>query len=898
MKKVSKIVLTAISFLALTAAVLFTVFATDGYTGSVSELNTKIDALAAADDAEKLNLFDQVADYLATVDPAQDGYDAAVKRLNTLRIGYATVLLGRVDINEGTATSGVALSRVYAFLKYNPVSNITEEYDNFAKDYAAKLAEQDKAEAENLTKLSMKASFEEFYLDTVFEHDFQEGGVGKGTVNANKGTGGTSNFSGTKQGKDGDNSYYEVVYNALAHTYVYFTKLNGAGGVVVEFDYTTFDDLPLDKTVRNVVEHNSVTSHTGSTLKPVYLYIYGDGSVGIYGSNTVVENCVVKGGWNRFTLVINPDNGEFDFYLNYEFMGHGKSAKSGYNPATVRIGYQKTLSGGAGFAIDNLLIYNGRSVRDLHMLENMEKGDLFSYLVDYMINEEKAFEGRNLAYEEATKLLSTFWVDNGTEEGNYLTDREDVKAAVVKYRAFDYQAMKNHIMAVNLKGLQDIVGEIDGLTPTLNNTGDRETLLTKANNYVGDLVDMIAEQITDDQGNVRGLTYSQCINKISDLRYGIERDIAINNFINMVDRFERTISLRSRQKYVDYIKGYLNGEVSGFTTSVLGTPGYAAFDRAYEIAKIMDERVAAEIRISNSQKIIKCIEFISEYDTEQEWDENYDFVEKYVLMVRNLCYSGEYDASAEGLNNALEFYYVVNEYFYQKLQEEHIAYISGLLEKIASSTDYINRLGYCARITYYLAENDIDENNDEINALIEAHSTYLAEIKIQEENYANILDLNTVEFINIIDTAKTCSGYTEAKELYERAGVYYYAMNVGSDKAQAAIQAYNELGAMLKYKESCTNDFVTEVALLDLDDDHEDLFAQLAVCCQLLEGVDLEIEGANEAFAAYKQAYEAYTGDILAVNAELTKASSATLAVRDGFVSRDFLTVLQTFLSK
>ena len=882
MKKFSKTLLVGSLCLIMSLILVFTAFANGDYDGTVEELILKLDAIEqATTQAEKDLALSEAQTYIATVHPAEDGYNDVKTRYNTLLLAEANALLAQVDINLGTARNGVAIGRVTAFLRYYPIDTAIAGYQDFAEALEAKQTEQAEKMAAKIADMEKDLLYEEYVDTPVYHQDYLE--IKVGSHKDFKNTGGNSNLVGAIN--DGVEAYYRITYNALAHSYVLFQNLAAEGKTIFEFDYTVFSDIPADKYVR--VEHQKVNNKS-----PSYLDIYGDGSVKITGGNTV-QDCVVKGAWTRFTLVIDSETTKFDVYMNYEKIGAGQAVSGTFSfvPEFIRIG-SSVLGPDDGcptIAVDNVLVYHGSGIRNINRVSDMEPEDQFIFLVDAMQDNRNEFLAIDQAYREASKLLYRFW--NGASKEYVEGISDEVKEAVDSYLAFDYDEVLFNIKKNNLTALKEITDRIAAFTHTLDNIADRETLLAEAEAFIAEYKDLTADAVLDDEGNTL-YTYAESEDVISDLRISIDQDKAANNFIIYVNRFETGLSLAAQQKYYDIIMSYVNGDVAEFNSSKRELPGYEAFAEAFSKVGQLEQMLTDTVYANNTEKIIRCMELLADYNTKELWIANYDYVERYVLIVRELVYSGEYNANAVGVKEALETYAPVNAFFYKELQREHIDYINGVLEKFHAATSYISRSGYCAKITKYINENDIDYTDPDIIQLIGTHQAYLEELEVQKEDYSDILNENTVYFVNTVALIGTCNSYAAVAELYDIATEYYYAMNVGGDEVQQALEIYAKTGEYLANTRATTDAFIAETALIEGGDDREELFAYLVTCYQLIDDLEFSIDGAAEAYETFASIYATYNSHVDTVNGEIYSTVETCLALRSGRGLDSFLDTL------
>jgi hypothetical protein len=97
---------------------------------------------------------------------------------------------------------------------------------------------------------------------------------------------------------------------------------------------------------------------------------------------------------------------------------------------------------------------------------------------------------------------------------------------------------------------------------------------------------------------------------------------------------------------------------------------------AFEYYASFPDIIAAQARLENSYRILDCIDIILSMegyeDTEQFWSANSDELDFYITIIRNIVSVDNYDATVAGIDAAIEKYEVIDTFFYNVLQEQHI----------------------------------------------------------------------------------------------------------------------------------------------------------------------------------------------------------------------------------
>ena len=877
MKNIKKILVALCVLVAICAGIAVVALAeTASYTGTMTAYTAKVDAIVAAEtSAAKYAAAIDAADYIAKtpVDPASDGYAALQAKADQAALDTAELLLAELPAEYAlgengyypTVTNGVIVNKINKVTKlYTGISTLAD-YEAFATAFAAQKTAFDNAVAANKDIAEKGASIDEYELaiDMNYNMDSSQPASNKWGI-GNKNT----NFAQVDSGKDGDNKYYSIKYIAESHTYIDFKLGDSSKGMVFEFDFTTFGPIPGSGITFEAGENGA----SGARTFPKFFEITSAGAINFYADAKTIVKTVneffVPGEWTHIAMTFDAVTFETNFYINYEHVCTG-NGNTGDPYTLTRPRFGKKNSNGE-FSVDNVYIYQGQAIRTQGKLAAMTDDEKFLYFTDYLADTERTIGTRSVAYTYATDLLPNYY--NAATE-TMKTEDPALIAAVNTYLGFDYNELFNALKLSNLEKFVSLVANIEALDRTPATLGQR----TSGLDIVDQFLNANAGQILE------GDTYLEKFAVANRIREEIKSEEKIDDFMFYMDRFAKATTVTSIQRHYNSAKAIYD---EGLELELLENPAYTAFIAAHQAYLDAAVTVAQAIRNDNSKAIVNCIKFIAEYDTEEEWVANYDFVEKYVLIVREKIYEDNYAADYEGLIDALEFYEVVNAYFWEILQNEHIAVISEQLDKFTKTDAYIEKLGICSYITRYVETREgtiynVDyANNDELKVLLNTHKTYLGELEVQERDYGALLDQNTVYFVNLVNKLVTCTGYSAMKATFDEATEYYYAMNVGGDAAQAAIAIYETYEDLLSTMENSSAEFVNHVALIATAIDDEEKYQALVACCYYAQFADEEIAGVADAMATYTAAYNEYMGVVNAANSEISEAGVALGSVR------------------
>lgn len=972
MKNLKKMLVAICILAVLCTGVIMTVIAETGPTGSVSEAQGLLDAVAATEDlGEKRTAMDALDAYMNenTFDTEAEDYIAFVAAYEAaeieLRVGeidamvqaaesagtteakeaalatlaekpvsnakleeagildeidaykfsIANSLLENVGIekNGNTAFNREKLNKLNAFIRVNPLNEEHADYEAFNTEYLAKVKEHDDATKAAYEALENDALPSEYELTDRLLWDME---TDKTTPNlAHLDNGGQVVYNEGPYDaayivtEENGNRYVALDYNTQTKpgNSVYITALNkmpngGFGNLVFDFN------IRLDEQLGDTRIHFEGSADCAECGNKVYwaMFLYDpiNGNVRIgfdVDSNPLVQYQTVIGEWTHFTFVYNAETCMVDVYIDYSLIGsapiYNASGDINHKDHTPKIAIHfprfaaspKTPDG--IFGVDDFTIYRGSGIRTLDKLSDMTDVEFLAYCSEYYVNEERPVNERVYTYNKAEAILSKYITNPDGVLGNEddvwnlgkldAEEAESVRASADVFWNYNMGEVVEILKTDNLETYIAMEASAAVLPRGLStkSISDRQNAVDAIDAFINECGIYI---------NTEDARYAETEAKVNVIRAKLKADSDILNFNKYIGRYENAIKISSLvamrrhitdataiyEKFNIYVSEIIVSEDEAIKAE------YAEFLSALEVYNASGEALAKAVRDDNAQKIIDCLSFISMYGTTEEWEENYAYMERYVLIIRNTIYEDNYTKDYAGLDRALNVYYPINEYFYEKLQNSHIAEISRCTEKYVASDSYIERVGLIAYIEKYLANNDIDEENEQIANLIVSFETYKGEIKIQEENYADLLDQNTVIFVNFVEELKTCVDYASMKEVYEKAEIYYYSMNVSADYVQDAILDFDEYTVLLEKLEESTALFVGYAKQISGATGQE-LYAALVNCSRYADDVEVTIsEEAAEMYEAYNEAYELYTSSMNVINGEIAETVIAMGSAR------------------
>ena len=276
-----------------------------------------------------------------------------------------------------------------------------------------------------------------------------------------------------------------------------------------------------------------------------------------------------------------------------------------------------------------------------------------------------------------------------------------------------------------------------------------------------------------------------------------------------------------------------------------------------------------------SQRFIAAVRMIECYKTEAEIEANYDAVFTYVMLARSYIYSElGIDVYYEGVAEAMETYERVYSYVYVKLQDDHVEYLAQRLEKFDSAKSYASKLNVCRQIDTYLAENDINNRDTRIKALLSEYESRLAALDSLREEHEAAINENTESFIAIMTGMKTAADYNTKLRIYGEATVYMGYIDQGNAEVKKLVLLYDEVGDYLKYTQEVSAKFIERALLLPACYTDEELYYVLAECSALVGDTEAQISGASNALSIYYTKLNTYLKLINEINAELEEADA------------------------
>ena len=739
-----------------------------------------------------------------------------------------------------------------------------------------------------------------------------------------------------EQGNEIKNSYRTLRWNAALSSYFNLSYSAATDGMVIEFDLTTFDKLPTSGIGFQPYAGSSWMNITSDGT----FYGYGAAKAEV----GKIEGAIVPGEWSRITYIYNPnDRAHCELYLDYVFLGyvHGDTGNKGTVASALRMG--NTKSTGGSFSIDNVTCTRGTAIRDERYIAEMTSPELVIYYSGYMQSEDIPVPNRIQAYEEFKKLLGAY-ADVDEETGEVVVDKttgeisykpfpsdmkvsaDDLKAAIVKYTEYDVDVIIEDHSRSNLAELRKMIDVLAALVPS-----HKSSSLTERSNQlkaINTFMELNGEYIYDDSNDAPDEfgykdDYNYCMTVLSDVTTRHETDTLIHDFVNAMAAFRDAtsvymlnskysiadnivsggldITLNAEQKIENYKKLSNTKKYVDSVNYVIDAYPSTSEWKLYPIVRAEKDWTAEQINDLNakystsivapalewdSETVAKLNESL-EYDLLTEWTdekiasnkEAYDYLFNYAIMIRGYAAAGV-DESYYGYSAARDKVEDLLNHYYGVLQANHADVIREQLDRFAESNAFIEKQGLLSYIERYMNENDVDLDNAEIQELMIRYEAYKSELPPQESDYAELLAQNTVYFINLSKQFGSAITYAQKRDLYDRATPYYYAMNVGTEEAQAAVALYDALTLELKVVEDASAGLIEAVMLLPTALDADTYFNYLVDAALCYDIVDASIEGVADAMKSYEAVRDAYNLKVNTDNAQLLECGDALGSLR------------------
>ena len=703
-------------------------------------------------------------------------------------------------------------------------------------------------------------------------------------------------------------------------SYASFTYSNITNGFVFSFDYmlegtngTHYDKVTFSNEWQDS-KGNRLVGYEGNEFS-IY-YDSATDSICVTTGNGVspavtVKNVAAEGQWFNVMYTYDPITHYGKLYIDYEYM-FDFYYNASVDTATRMVMRVSHTTAWQNTCYDNISYYEGTAYRDVNLFNGMSENQLFEYYVNYFMNEDYEFKSRNDAYKKADLTVDGIKAQYESLPESEMTDElKNLRDLVTVFEAFDY----NNVIATEVK--KENLAEILSQVAALEAIPAYSTNVEKINKAIANLDQFIADN--NDFIDKANAEYNNALMRVSVVKLSLTKCENVVAFAKALTQFNRATSLASmkrRAATLDEIYKLARYDKAENVAAVKDDPVLATFEQlingkelspsdsryvdAFEYYNLIPAFMAEQTKIENSNRIIKVIDLLFESEgyehTEEFWLANYENVEFYVSIVRDIVSVNNYDPTYVGVDEAIAKYEEIDAVFYDLLQEDHIAIIGAQLDRFAASTSYIEKIGICTYLDRYFASNaDIDRTRAEIKDFEYRLERYKAELETYMDDYKELLDRNTQYFIDTIQKMSLLTTYQELKPLYDEALSYYYAMNAISDEAKAAVAIFDEYDERLTAIQINSELFVQASQDLDLISylGVEAEFALLSECALYYDYIDVTYsESIASKLALYEDLVNSYNLAVDSANEVVETSSLIGAALRSGEIPLAVLAVI------
>ena len=408
--------------------------------------------------------------------------------------------------------------------------------------------------------------------------------------------------------------------------------------------------------------------------------------------------------------------------------------------------------------------------------------------------------------------------------------------------------------------------------------------------------------------------YMLAVERIEFVKENIESDKASAEFITLMNIFNNSVAngasvsrlkahYSNAQRYFDRIStDYTGLEAANQTQLEDAKASYLGAEAV----------IFAETKSVNAARFVSIVMLIKQYgvDNIEEDDGTIKALWKRAL---DILIENEYDPEYNGFKSAKVIYDEVDAFFWEDLQQDHVAVIKAKLDQYnLADKSYIERAGICTYVDRYLQLNAgyVDYNHPDIKKQTDRNETYKARLETLEGDYKKVLIENTSKFINVMKDAAQFDTYAQLKPLFDQATEYYYAMNI-EDDSQAYLEQYETLRKYLERVETDSQMYIDIVngKVYDADGDaiygvlstltnRDEIYKSLVGCYLCEENLDLTYPGAAQAKAVYESKYQEYTNGAKLDNERFQNSDTLVYAVRGNWDLDNIVAFVRNFFNQ
>ena len=144
---------------------------------------------------------------------------------------------------------------------------------------------------------------------------------------------------------------------------------------------------------------------------------------------------------------------------------------------------------------------------------------------------------------------------------------------------------------------------------------------------------------------------------------------------------------------------------------------------------------------------------------------------------------------------------------------------------------------------------------------------------------------------------KTQVSYKALSELYDKALVYYYEMNI-TEASQAAIEVFEAYSVTLKTMEENSAIFVGYANAISKAKNDAALFKALVNCKDYRDLASEDIEGVSAAIESYDKALSDYNAKADLINGDIAEINTVVTATRTNRIAAAIMSVINKLFNR
>ncbi len=678
---------------------------------------------------------------------------------------------------------------------------------------------------------------------------------------------------------------------------------------------------------------------------------------------------IIPGQWTHLAIIYNAVEKTVSYYINDEKIEdeNGKDTWSctladDYDfTEAIRIGHGNS---NGSFSVDNVRCYTGNEIRDTELFDRMSDLQTFGFYVNYarnfIDNGIGSVADAKLACDTLRESINRYWgvpggsSDDGSDsqppagdDGSgeellgallpledagagstsktptYLFDEKtywDSTADGYVDPGITYEEFKvvvdecNRLLSLydeKIEGamklavfeeLEEKIAQLESLKG-IENLNARKNLISTIESYIETNATYFSG--LDDE---KAALYASLLERKAGVEVEMEAYGRANSYIEMVnklvaakDLYSRTVYKAQAQSILDLME--LDASLGRLDLDAIkeGAPKFVEAIATFEEQNLI---LDAQVIASNNGIIIDCMGRFPA--SAEDAIKEYDRLNKYIVLVRQVLAEGNYDANDADVKEALQVYNRMNAVFYEALQLEHAETLQELIDTFNSEGSYITRLGIFQAVKAYLEDNAsvIDMEHGAILTILSQYEQMEEKFGDAEglekewETYGEKLKSNAVKFVSIVTQMRFADSYAELGALREEAAKLFYYMDSGDADAKLAVEYYLACETILTQKALYGDRFIEAAYALSKATSMGEIYAAILVAKEAYALVDVTYQGSlafteivneasvtveytmTEAIAQYLIALSSYNSFVTVINNEVNTLLDVVCSVR------------------